>query len=88
MQEVELMTIHEVRRIVQQLVCGELVPEAAVKAARSPIYAMCEEGARYGLTESEVIKALLKPVFQGRRDCDCSACRAHRGETGGGEEVN
>lgn len=76
----ESMEVSEVRLTVAQLVRQEDVAEAQVQAARDALWTICRHGGEYGLTHADVVRAILRPVFQRRRGCDCPTCKARRGE--------
>ena len=40
------------------------------------------EASRYGLTEADVVRALLRPLLAPRRHCNCWSCRTRRGDLG------
>ncbi len=77
----EPMAVSEVRLTVAQLARQEDVTEARVRAARDAFWNICRRGREYGLTQADVVRAILRPVFQRTRGCDCPTCKARRGET-------
>ena len=72
--------ILEVRAIGRQFVSGQPVPQKATQLAQDTIQTMFREGTRCGLTEADVIKAILQPVFDKKRGCDCPTCKVRRVE--------
>ena len=80
MHQTEMMGISEVRGIVKRVVREEPTPSDVVQAARDTVQTMCQEAAQYGLTTADVLKAVLHPVFEKSRGCDCSGCKARRNE--------
>ncbi len=80
MHQSEKMSISKVRGIVKQIVREEPTPLDVVQAARDTVQTLCQEAARYGLTTSDVLRAVLHPVFVMSRGCDCSGCKARRNE--------
>ena len=74
-----LMPVSQVRRILSQYVNGEQVLDGALEAARFTIRSMCSEAAQHGITAAEVIRSVLRPVFERRSLCDCATCRSRRG---------
>ena len=77
-RQAQLMEISEVRALVTQVVREHPVPHRVVHAARDTLQAMCDEAAQYGLTTADVVKALLYPVFEKKRSCDCPTCKDRR----------
>ncbi len=76
----ESREVSEVRLTVAQLVRQVDVEEDRVQAARDAFWTICHHGEEYGLTHADVVRAILRPVFQRRRGCDCPTCKARRGE--------
>ena len=64
MHQTEMMDISEVRRIVKRVVREEPTPLDVVEAARDAVQTMCEEAAQYGLTPADIVKGVLRPVFE------------------------
>ena len=84
MHQTEMMDISEVRRIVKRVVREEPTPLDVVEAARDAVQTMCEEAAQYGLTPADIVKGLLRPVFEAyekKRGCNCPTCRARRDDS-------
>ena len=73
-----LMEISDVRAIVRRLVHGQPIPDGVVQCARETVQTMCQEAAGYGLTEADVLRGILHPLFERKRGCDCPACKARR----------
>ena len=84
MHQTEMMDISEVRRIVKRVVGEEPPPLDVVEAARDAVQTMCEEAAQYGLTPADIVKGVLRPVFEAyekKRGCNCPTCRARRNDS-------
>ena len=84
MHQTEMMDISEVRRIVKRVVREEPTPLDVVEAARDAVQTMCEEAAQYGLTPADIVKGVLRPVFEvfeTKRGCNCPTCRARRNDS-------
>jgi len=84
MHQTEMMDISEVRRIVKRVVREEPTPLDVVEAARDAVQTMCEEAAQYGLTPADIVKGVLRPVFEAyekKRGCNCPTCRARRNDS-------
>ena len=73
--QTEPKSILEIRDVLASLVRGEPVPADAVQAARTTFQQMCNEAADFGLPPSDVIRAVLRPVFAPPRVCDCWSCK-------------
>ena len=70
MNEIQMIQIKEVsgvRDLVIQASWERPVPEEAVQSARDTIRVMCQEAAKYGLTEADVVKAILRPALENSR---------------------
>ncbi len=86
MHRTEMMDISEVRRIVKRVVREEPTPSDVVGAARDAVQTMCEEAAQYGLTPADIVKGVLRPVFEvveKKRVCNCPTCRVRRNDSAG-----
>ena len=84
MHQTEMIDISEVRRIVERVVREEPTPLDVVEAARDAVQTMCEEAAQSGLTPADIIKSVLRPVFEAyekKRGCNCPTCRARRNDS-------
>ncbi len=84
MRQTEMMDIFEVRRIVKRVVREEPTPLDVVGAARDAVQTMCEEAAQYGLTPADIVKGVLRPVFEAyekKRVCNCPTCRGRRNDS-------
>ena len=84
MHQTEMMDISEVRRIVKRVVREDPTPLDVVQAARDAVQTMCEEAAQYGLTPADIVKGVLRPVFEAfetKRGCNCPTCRARRNDS-------
>ena len=78
--QIQLFKFSEVRAVAARAVREEPTPNDLIQAARESLQVMCQEAAVYGLTTADVVGALLRPVFEKRRSCDCPTCKAHREE--------
>ena len=81
MRQTEMMDISEVRREVKRVVREEATPLDAVEAARDAVQTMCEAAAQYGLTPADIVKGVLRPVFEAyekKLGCNCPTCQARR----------
>ena len=74
------LNFSEVRAIAARAVRDEPTPNDLIQAARETFQVMCQEAAIYELTTAEVVKALLRPVFETKRSCGCPTCKARRDE--------
>ncbi len=84
MHQTELMDISEVRGIVKRVVGEEPTPMDVVQAARKTVQTMCRQAAQYGLTPADIVKGVLRPVFEAyekKRGCNCPTCRARRSDS-------
>ncbi len=79
-----MMDISEVRRIVKRIIREDPTPLEVVGAARDAVQTMCEEAAQYGLTPADIVKGVLRPVFEAyekKRGCNCPTCRTRRNDS-------
>jgi len=86
MHQTEMMDISEVRRIVKRVVREEPTPMDAVQAASETVQTMCRQAVQYGLTPADIVKGVLRPVFEAyekKRVCNCPTCRARRSDSAG-----
>ncbi len=84
MHQTEMMDISEVRRIAKRVVREEPTPLDVVGAARDAVQTMCRQAAQYGLTPADIVKGVLRPVFDAyekKRGCNCPTCRARRDDS-------
>jgi hypothetical protein len=72
--------IAELRNVATWVVSGEPVEQEQVQLARGIFRAICQEAGQYGLTIAEVTRAMLTPVFEEKRGCDCPTCEFRRNE--------
>ncbi len=82
--KIELMEISELRGVLACAwgVSGDgAAPDDAFQVARDTVQTMCQEAARYGLTTADVVRAILRPVFERKRSCDCPTCKARHSES-------
>ena len=79
----ELMEMSEVRGVAARFVRDEPLPHGDLQLANDTLQIIRREAAQYGLTEADVVRAILRPVFEKRRGCDCPTCKARRSEAGG-----
>jgi hypothetical protein len=78
MGQSERMVVSQVRVVVNGLLGGEAMSFEGVETARGAVQSMCEQAAAHGLTTADVIRAVLLPVFEDKRGCDCPTCTARR----------
>ena len=83
MQQSRFVELSEVRAMAAHLVRERPVPHHVVQVARDAVQGICDEAARYGLTTADVVRAVLRPVFEGRRGCDCPTCKDRRSKADG-----
>ncbi len=81
MHQTEMMDISEVQGIVKRIVREEPTPSDVVQAARKTVQIMCRQAAQYGLTPAEIVKSVLQQVFEKKRVCNCTTCRARRNDS-------
>ena len=82
-RKIELMEISELRGLLAYAceVSGDgPAPNDAVQVAHDTVQTMCQEAARYGLTTADVVRAILRPVFERKRSCECPGCKSRRSE--------
>ena len=79
----ELMEVSEVRGIVARFVRDEPATYGDLQVAKDTIETMRQEAAEYGLTAADVVRAILGPVFEKKRGCDCPTCKGRRSEVDG-----
>lgn len=71
--------IDKVRDVITQVTRERQVTDEEAEDARKTIRAICQEASAHGLTTAEVVRAICRPVFEGRsRGCNCPTCRARR----------
>ena len=75
-----LLEVSDVRGIVALMVIDEPIAPIVVDVARDTLEAMRQEAAKHGLTDADVVRAVLRPVFQMKRGCECHSCRSRRAE--------
>ena len=81
--QIQLLKFSEVRAIATRAVRGEPTPSNLIQAACESLQVMCQEATEYGIPTADVVAALLRPVFDERRGCDCPTCKAHHDELEG-----
>ncbi len=54
----------EVRAVAARSIRGVPTPNDLMQAARESLQVMCQEAAEYGLTTADIVRALLRPVFE------------------------
>ncbi|MFQ6026510.1 MAG: hypothetical protein ACE5Q6_03225 [Dehalococcoidia bacterium] len=81
-QQTPNMEISDVRRVVARIVNDQPVPEKVARATRQNFCALVQSAITHGLTEADVVRSLLQPVFDKSRGCDCPTCRWRREELG------
>jgi hypothetical protein len=72
--------IAELRNVATWVISGEPVEQELVQSARDVFQAICQEAGEYGLTTAKVTRAVLTPVFEEKRGCDCPTCEFRRSE--------
>lgn len=82
MYQTRLTEISQLREIVSHIVREEPIRPDVVQAARNTLQALCQEAAEYGLSTADVVRAVLRPVFEWERVCECPACKSRRNESG------
>lgn len=80
MENSQRMEISAVRSTIKQIIHGQPVPDNVIQLARDTVQSMRQEASGYGLTEADVIRAVLLPTFERHRGCDCPTCKARRDE--------
>ena len=70
--------IDKIRRIVISEFTGSDADVSAADTARVLLDTMRKEAEEYGITEAEVIRAVLRTVFREEKGCECYSCRARR----------
>ena len=75
-----LWEVSLVRDLVAQDVRGEPIPDFAALVARDALGTMFRAAAAHGLTAADVVRSVLRPVFERRRGCDCPTCAARRAD--------
>ena len=78
MDNARLMEISEVRATIKQVVHAQPVPDQVIQLARDTFQTMCREATEHGLTQADVIRAVLYPSFESKRGCDCPTCKTRR----------
>ena len=78
--QIQPLKFSEVRTLVARAVREEPTPNSLIQAAHESLQVMYQEAAVYGLTTADVVGALLRPVFEKWRGCDCPPCKANRNE--------
>ena len=64
MQQIEAMSVSEIRGTIARVVREDPVPEDVGRAARESLWATLQEASLYGLTQADVLKAVLRPAFE------------------------
>jgi hypothetical protein len=72
--------IFQLRNVAARVVSGEPVEQELVQSARNIFRAICREAGEYGLSIAEVTRAVLTPVLEEKRGCDCPTCEFRRSE--------
>ena len=80
MDNSQRMEISAVRATIKQLVQRQPVPDKVIQLASDTVQRMCQDASGYGLTEADVIRAVLLPSLERERGCGCPTCRARRAE--------
>ncbi|MFQ6027111.1 MAG: hypothetical protein ACE5Q6_06445 [Dehalococcoidia bacterium] len=79
-KQTQTMNISDVRRIVARAVNEQPVPTKVAQATRQNFRSIVQSAKAHGLTEADVVRSLLQPIFQKYRGCDCPTCRWRRDE--------
>ena len=79
-READLIKTLKLHEILEQLVNHEPVPDADVTTAEDTIRLMYQQAAEYGFTKADVLRAVLRPIMENKRGCDCPTCKVRRGE--------
>ncbi len=80
MHETNLMEISELRAIAARIVRDQETSPDVVQMASGAIQARCQAAEEFGLAPADVVKAVLQPVFERRKGCDCSTCQYRQSE--------
>ena len=72
------MGMSEVRGLAARFVRDEPAPYGDLQAANDTIQTIRQVAAQYGLTEADVVRAILRPALEKKRGCDCPTCKARR----------
>ena len=76
MEKAQLMEISEARAVIKQVMHEQPVPDRVIRLASDTIHTMFQAATEYGLTQADVIRAVLYPSFERKRGCDCPTCKA------------
>lgn len=76
--QVELDESARLHEIVALMGKNELVSTVVTDTVRGMLESMFKEAAEYGFTEADVVRAMLRPVFQRKVGCNCYVCAARR----------
>jgi hypothetical protein len=76
--QVELDESARLHEIVALMSKNELVSTVVTDTVRGMLESMFKEAAEYGFTEADVVRAVLRPVFQRKAGCNCYVCAARR----------
>ena len=76
--------VTQVRAVAARVLRDEPVPPDQVRAAQDTIRGMIREAADYGLSDGDVIRAVLGSLLQKQLGCDCHTCKTRR--SGNAEE--
>ncbi len=79
--QIQPLKFSEVRAIAARALREEPTPNDLIQAASESLMVMCQEAELYGLTTADVVRALLRSVFEKRRSCDCATCKTRRDES-------
>jgi len=78
MHRAELREISEVHSIASRVVREQPTSNNLAQGAGGTLQIICQEAAEYELTTADVLKAVLHPVFEKSRGCDCPTCKVRR----------
>ena len=70
----------KVHSITSRVVREQPTSNNLVQGASDTLRIICQEASEYELTTADVVKAILHPVSEMKRGCDCSTCKVHRNE--------
>ena len=72
--------VYAIREFAALFVSGEPISTEVISSTRRILDVVRHEAAEYGFTDADVIRAVLRPVFQLKKGCDCYTCKARREE--------
>ena len=79
MSRIHAEEIDRVRHLIVQIAREQQVPYDDAEGARNTLRTIYQEASVHGLTIAEVVRAICRPVLEGRgRGCNCPSCHARR----------